>query len=121
LHPGVQSKKKKRCERKPRHDEKKPQIETWIIVPDIHASVPGEHDADSLATVPDFMASRRFDGYLNLGDLIDFSIISSHNIGNLRGVEGTVSGPFRRRNRQKVIGVLWGASSPDCGLRKCHA
>ena len=46
----------------------------------------GEHDADALATVADFMASRKFDGYLNLGGLIDFSIISSHNMGNLRAV-----------------------------------
>jgi predicted phosphodiesterase len=57
------------------------------ILPDIHASVSGEHDADALATVAEFMQSRRFDGYVCLGDLIDFSIISSHNIGNLRGVE----------------------------------
>ncbi len=72
------------------YDKKSKQqdIETWIIVPDIHASVRGEHDADALATVAEFMESRRFDGYLNLGDLIDFSIISSHNIGNLKAVEG---------------------------------
>jgi hypothetical protein len=64
------------------------QIATWIILPDVHASVTGEHDADALAAVSDFMRSRSFDGYLNLGDLIDFSIISSHNVGNLRAVEG---------------------------------
>ncbi len=46
-----------------------------------------EHDADSLAAVEDFMKSRHFDGYLNLGDLIDFSIISLHNIGKLREIE----------------------------------
>jgi hypothetical protein len=49
--------------------------------------IAGEHDANALATVADFMASRKWDGYLNLGDLIDFSVISSHNIGNLREVE----------------------------------
>jgi hypothetical protein len=80
------NKKKKRAKKtQTKHNHN---IERWVIVPDIHASVSGEHDADSLATVAEFMASRRFDGYLNLGDLIDFSIISSHNIGNLRDVEG---------------------------------
>ncbi|MGO9399901.1 MAG: hypothetical protein ACLP19_18970 [Xanthobacteraceae bacterium] len=72
----------------PRPKKNKNKIERWIIVPDIHASVDGEHDANALAVVEEFMASRRWDGYLNLGDLIDFGIISSHNFGNLRAVEG---------------------------------
>jgi len=59
-----------------------------VIIPDIHCSVSGSHDADSLATVAEFLHDQHFDGYINLGDLIDFSIISSHNIGNLREVEG---------------------------------
>ena len=63
-------------------------IETWIILPDIHASVDGCHDANALACVEEFMASRKWDGYLNLGDLFDFGIISSHNKDNLRAVEG---------------------------------
>jgi hypothetical protein len=50
--------------------------------------VDGCHDANALAAVEEFMASQRWDGYLNLGDLIDFGIISSHNLGNLRAVEG---------------------------------
>lgn len=82
----VTTKKNKKLQR-PR-PTKKNNIERWIVLPDIHASVDGEHDANALATVEEFIASRRWDGYLNLGDLIDFSIISSHNIGNLRAVEG---------------------------------
>ena len=66
----------------------KPKTETWIVIPDIHTSVSREHDELSLGAVEQFMASKRFDGYLNLGDLLDFVIISSHNIGNLREVEG---------------------------------
>jgi hypothetical protein len=80
--------KKKLKKKPPRRLHHESKIEKWIIVPDIHASVNGEHDADALAAVADFMASRKWDGYLNLGDLVDFSIISSHNIGNLRAVEG---------------------------------
>ena len=67
---------------------KKNKIERWIILPDIHASVSGEHDANALACVEEFMASQKWDGYLGLGDLIDFGIISSHNVLNLRTVEG---------------------------------
>lgn len=68
--------------------KKLPKIERWIVLPDIHCSVAGDHDANALATVEDYMKSQTWDGYLNLGDLINFDIISSHNTGNLRAVEG---------------------------------
>jgi hypothetical protein len=80
--------KKKLQRRLKKTPPKKTKIERWIILPDIHASVSGEHDANALACVEEFMASQKWDGYLNLGDLLVFGIISSHNIGNLREVEG---------------------------------
>jgi hypothetical protein len=78
--------KKKRKKPKPHGDPNR--LAQWIIVPDVHASVSGEHDGDSLATVERFMQSKRFDGYLNLGDLCDFGIISTHNANRLREIEG---------------------------------
>jgi hypothetical protein len=56
-----------------------------LILPDLH--VP-EHDGRSLAAVEQFMADYRWDGIVNLGDFLDLSCISSHNIGKLRLVEG---------------------------------
>jgi hypothetical protein len=83
--------KKKRKPRSNRSSTTKKQpnkIERWIVIPDIHCSVSGSHDADSLATVAEFLKTQRFDGFINLGDLIDFSIISHHNLETLRAVEG---------------------------------
>ena len=71
----------------PRSPVKKSDIQRWIIVPDIHASVSQEHDEKALAAAEDFMSGRKWDGYLNLGDLCDLSIISHHNKTNLRIVE----------------------------------
>jgi hypothetical protein len=74
--------------KKPKRNDQPNRLSRWIILPDVHASVAGDHDEDSLATVETFMRSKWFDGYLNLGDLCDFGIISSHNAGKLREVEG---------------------------------
>jgi hypothetical protein len=65
----------------------KNEIQWWIIVPDIHASLSQEHDEKALGAAEEFMSSRKWDGYLNLGDLCDFGIISHHNKSNLRIVE----------------------------------
>jgi hypothetical protein len=44
---------------------KKNKIERWIIVPDLHSSVNGEHDPNGLCTVEyKFVASHTLDGYL---------------------------------------------------------
>lgn len=85
--------KRKTTRRQQQHHDgpkklKPPKIERWLLLPDIHCSVDGAHDANALATVSDFMKSQRWDGLLHLGDLISFDIISSHNTGNLRAVEG---------------------------------
>jgi hypothetical protein len=42
-----------------------------------------------------------FDGYIQIGDLLDLDCISSHNIGNLRGVENK-----RIFDDYKVAGAL---------------
>ncbi|MBR1146666.1 metallophosphoesterase [Bradyrhizobium sp. AUGA SZCCT0431] len=60
-------------------------IKRWLVLTDIHAPY---EDKRSLAAVEKLMADLRFDGYLNLGDFIDFDCISSHNKNNLRAVEG---------------------------------
>jgi hypothetical protein len=64
---------------------KRPAVETWIVLPDMQ--VPYE-DRKSLHAVEKYMAAHRFDGYLNIGDFLDFDCISSHNLNNLRAVEG---------------------------------
>jgi hypothetical protein len=94
--------KKKKAATKPPRTKIYPtriQVQTWIVLPDIHASVTQEQDERSLAAVEDFMQSRPWDGYLNLGDLIDFSIISSHNATNLRAIEqGRILEEYRAAN-----------------------
>lgn len=60
-------------------------IETAIVLSDLHLPY---HDVKSLAAVEKFMADRRFDYYINLGDLIDFDYISKYNEHNKRGNEG---------------------------------
>ncbi len=60
-------------------------IKRWIVLPDIH--IPLE-DKRSLLAVEKMMADFRFDGWLQLGDFMDFDCISSHNKNNLRAVEG---------------------------------
>jgi predicted phosphodiesterase len=61
-------------------------IQTWLVLPDIH--IPDE-DKQSIAAVENLMRDYRFDGCIYLGDILSFDCISSHNIGNLRAVEGT--------------------------------
>lgn len=59
--------------------------EAWIIIPDMQVPF---HDKRSLAAVEKFMAAHRWDGYLNIGDFMDFDQISSFNKNNLRAIEG---------------------------------
>jgi predicted phosphodiesterase len=60
-------------------------IQKWIVIPDLHVPFT---DTKSLAAVEKLMTDYQFDGYLQLGDLMDFNCISPHNINNLRAVEG---------------------------------
>lgn len=55
------------------------------MLPDLH--IPYE-DKRSIAAIEKLMADFRFDGWLQLGDMMDFDCISSHNKNNLRAVEG---------------------------------
>lgn len=55
------------------------------MIPDLH--VPYQ-DGRSLLAVEKLMTDYRFDGYIIIGDFLDFDCISSHNKNNLRAVEG---------------------------------
>ncbi len=60
-------------------------LQRWLVIPDLQVPY---HDKRSLAAVEKLMADYRFDGYLQIGDFLDFDCISSHNKNNLRAVEG---------------------------------
>ena len=60
-------------------------IHRVIVLPDPHFPA---HNPKSIAAVKSLMKGNRFDEWICLGDLMDFNCISSHNIGNLRAVEG---------------------------------
>jgi hypothetical protein len=62
-----------------------PKIQRWIVLPDPHIPV---HDTKAVAAIESLMKDYRFDGWICLGDLMDFNCISSHNLNNLRAVEG---------------------------------
>jgi predicted phosphodiesterase len=52
--------------------------ERWIVLPDMQVPY---HDTKTLRAVESCMAANRFDGYINLGDFLDFNEISSYNDG----------------------------------------
>jgi len=54
------------------------EVERWIILPDMQ--VPYE-DKRSLAAVEKYMAAYKWDGYLNLGDFLDFNALSEYSKG----------------------------------------
>jgi hypothetical protein len=58
-------------------------IEKWIILPDMQVPY---HDVKSLAAVEAYISAHRWDGYLNLGDFLDFNELSSY----VRGKPGAV-------------------------------
>jgi hypothetical protein len=53
-------------------------MQRWIILPDMQVPY---HDKRSLAAVEKYMAAYRWDGYLNLGDFLDFNALSSYAKG----------------------------------------
>jgi hypothetical protein len=65
-------------------DKASPKIQRYIVLPDLQVPY---HDVRSLAAVEKLMADYRFDGYIQIGDFMDFDCISSHNKNNLRAVE----------------------------------
>lgn len=60
-------------------------IKRWLVLPDVQLPF---HDKRTLAAIEKLMADYRFDGWLQIGDFMDFDCISSHNKNNLRAVEG---------------------------------
>jgi hypothetical protein len=62
-------------------------IYSVIVLPDMQ--VPYE-DKVTMKAVEAYMATKRWDEYINLGDFVDLDCISSHNKVNLRAVEGKV-------------------------------
>lgn len=70
-------------------------------MPDIHArKKPGGEDRRTLDAVKKFASDQKFDEVVFLGDVIDHSSISSHNIGNLRAISGeTVFKDYEHTNK----------------------
>jgi len=62
-----------------------PNLQRWIVLPDLQVPY---HDPHSLAAVEKLMGDYRFDGYLQIGDFMDFDCISHHNKSNERAREG---------------------------------
>jgi hypothetical protein len=56
-----------------------------LALPDLHFPV---EDRRSLAAVEKYAAEYEWDKVVYLGDVMDFNCVSSHNINNLRAVEG---------------------------------
>ena len=87
-------------------------VERWIILSDLQ--VPYE-DVESLAAVERYMGAHRWDGYLQIGDFLDFDSISSFNMGLPRKTRGKfISNDIDRANKildrhQKIIR----AKNPD--------
>lgn len=70
-------------------------IARWIVLPDMQ--VPYE-DKRTLAVVEAYMADHKWDGYLNLGDFLDFNEISTHTEGKRGAVVERVSKTFAAGN-----------------------
>jgi len=61
------------------------ETERWLVLPDIH--VP-EHDKKAYGAVLKYASDNKYDGFIQLGDWVDFNTISSHNKGILGKIEG---------------------------------
>lgn len=59
-----------------------------LVLPDLHIRPKGENgeDALTLRAVERYMAEQKWDEVIQLGDFMDFNVISSHNKDNLRAV-----------------------------------
>ena len=64
-------------------------IQRVLVLPDLHIRAKaGGEDKRSLAAVESYMADHKWDKVIQLGDFMDFNCVSSHNLNNLRAVEG---------------------------------
>lgn len=60
-------------------------IERWLVLSDLQVPY---HDLRSLSAVEKYMTAHKWDGYLNIGDFLDFDCISSFNKNAPRRKEG---------------------------------
>jgi len=84
---------------------------TGIILPDMQ--VPYE-DKKSVAAAEKYMASRKFDVYLNLGDFLDFNEISTHVAGKPGAVKENVADTFKAG--RKILERHRRILGPDCRM-----
>jgi predicted phosphodiesterase len=74
-----------------------PKIERWIVSGDYQVPF---HDDRALTAFEKFMAAHRWDGYVNLGDFLDFDTISHFNVGNVRSIlNRQLSNDFEAANK----------------------
>lgn len=66
-------------------------IQRWCILPDLQVPY---HDVRSLAAVEAYMAAHRWDGWLQLGDFLDFNELSSYVKGRPGAVKEDVARTF---------------------------
>ena len=71
-------------------------IRRWIILPDMQIPY---HDTRSLAAVESYMAANWWDGYLNLGDFLDFNELSTYVEGKPGAVTEDVAETFAAGNK----------------------
>ncbi len=86
-------------------------MQRWIILPDMQVPY---HDKRTMAAVERYMAAYKWDGYLNLGDFLDFNEISTHVIGKPGAVKENVAKTFKigrdvMERHRKILG-------PDCRM-----
>src|SRR5579885_506194 len=77
-----------------------------LVLPDIHLrpslnGVPSGEDIETLSSVQRYVARYKWDEVVQIGDLIDFDCISSHNAHKLRVIEG------RRIQKEYDYGNRW--------------
>lgn len=58
-------------------------IKKWIVLSDMQIPYQDDH---ALAAVEQYMAAHRWDGYIQIGDFLDFDSISSFNFGKPRAL-----------------------------------
>lgn len=70
-------------------------MQRWVIIPDLQIPY---HDTRSLAAVETYIAGYRWDGWLCLGDFLDFNELSSYVEGKPGAVRESVAETFAAGN-----------------------
>src|SRR3990167_7375603 len=71
-------------------------VKRWVIIPDLQIPY---HDKKSLAAVENYIGAHRWDGWLCLGDYLDFNELSSYVEGKPGAVQEDVAETFATGNR----------------------